>query len=128
VIRVLHDVSIRIHDGPELAFDNKLQGVERLSARVTHEAIRLQLPLALDQLRRGGTVRLGDFEVSREGLRYRKTLVPWVALESCGIYKSTLTVRRRFEMDNWLDVSTAEVPRPFLLVALAEALMSNRAL
>ncbi len=128
LLRVVHDVRIRFENKPELRFNNRLQGVERLSARVTHEAIRVQLPQALDELRRGETIWLGEFGISAEGLSHNGVQVPWVALETCTIHKATLIFRRRFEVDIWLEVPASDVPRSFLLVALADVLMRGRAL
>ena len=78
-----HTVRIRLDKRPPLYLDESLIGFERLAGEVIHEAGNKQLPGALEALRNGKKLILGDIEIDNGGIRAGTFSFRWDELAAC---------------------------------------------
>ncbi len=121
-----HSVRIRLDRRPPLYLDETLIGFESLAVQVIHEAGSKQLPGAMETLRNGGKLILGDIAIDNGGIRAGTFGFRWDELAACIVIQEALCFRRKFQPEYCLRLPIALVPRYFLLTALAEAYIGDR--
>lgn len=113
-------LTVRRADGTTAKLTPAVSAYPELAVYVQRETFRALWPATLARFRAGERVEFGPFEVSRAGLRYEKTVLPWADLSDVAVSSKSLTVKRKGKWLPWVSKELDEVPNPHVLLALIE--------
>lgn len=123
-----HVYTLECEDGEKLVFHDELRDVQELGEAVAAALTRRELPLALADYDDGRVVSFGKLAVSRKGLRYGDSLLPWRDVKGVRIHEGYISVSEKGRWFNWCKIAAADVPNLFVFLALVDEIKGVKGL
>lgn len=114
-----HTYSLRRRDGEVVTLDNEVAGVAELGAIMRRETGARLVPRAAEIVRGGGSVRCGEFVLTREGLAHKSKTLAWAEVGGVEFADGRLNVTDRAGR-KWAGELHGFVPNAHVLAALIE--------
>jgi hypothetical protein len=124
--RTRYRFTVTAKAGEQISFGDELPDVRELGESLTAEVSHRVLPDYFDRVEAGGSVRIGPFEVGRDGIRREDETVPWPAVDEVDIDNGVVVVRTHDGVQT-LTAIASQVPNAIAFVKLCEGLSDEDA-
>jgi hypothetical protein len=123
-----HVYTMECADGGKLVFKDSLKNVKRLGEAIADEIMRRELPRALEDYDAGRVVNFGKLSVSKKGLTYGDSFLPWKEVQGVQIADGYISVSKKGKWLNWCSIGAPSVPNLFVFLALVDEIVGVKGL
>ncbi len=119
------EYSITVHrsDGATFLFPHDSLHIAGLGLYIEQRVAQWIAPAVIEQYEQGDTLTFGKLKVSRQGLHYNKSTMPWSEVYRANILSATtssISIRQRGQQSDWQQISVNNTPNVYLLKLLIE--------
>lgn len=120
-----HNYTVVTADGTRLVLNDSLPDVERLAGFLEDRMVQHLMPQYQERLERVGRVRIGEWELSRDGLAYNGKTLSWSQVQSFDVQNGVLLVRSVGGRLAWATVPAGKLANAGLLLGLGRRLRES---
>jgi len=111
-----HTYTVWTEDRTHLVLNDKIANIEALGTMIQKQATESLLPDYLSDYEDGERLGFNLLRLSKEGISKSGQLLPWDQVESVGLARGVIIVRRLGAKANWATQSVAMTPNLFVFL------------
>jgi DNA-directed RNA polymerase subunit RPC12/RpoP len=121
-----HVYTLELSDRTEFVYSNKrIERVDELGDIIIDKTSALILPQVRVQYDRGKVFDFGRLGVSREGLHYRKNILPWKEIKGVKIADGYIEVSKQGNWEKWCNIKTSSVPNLHVFIMFVNEVVGS---
>lgn len=121
-----HKYTIRRNDGKQIELNQVFLLIQELGDRIQEELLKQKVPMALSELTAGKDIKLGDFTVNNERIRYKSHEAVWEEVDRFNLEDGYLQVHKEGQWLNLAKVPVKKIPNIFVLVTLGQEILARK--